>query len=562
MSLFLGGLDRSTLGPYLESIIKGGKTVEMVFDELCFRDVQVCNLSIDELTMFYDMVKAVKEAGIVRVKIKEQEDRELFLLSYNDLLMYLFNHCRTIVSELSANGILFTGNCSVFRDGMEIKRKLEDILVFWDSSEDIAACLTSLLNNGKTYKLVGSFSDNYVGDENVFYSLRRFRVRSVLDRDYLYKVIFPEIRKSSPDRFYAFLNSSYMYYSRDHYLRDQFMHLISHIPVEKRKDVVIFGPMFQDEEYYGEMGFKVYVHDLSVDHMKREGVSYVTDLTGYYVLFDPSFFFDKLRDGDDSLVGQRYGHVSEVAKGIGFLKFYNFNTESKDIPFIKGYDAYMYTPHKPCFYMVPQGLIALHGHQVFFRQKKGLYNAFLLIINMLRTCAYAYDYAKLPNDLISFLREDLFNAGVLTKDDYEFSGKVLGFFKSYFDFPLLSYISAGREFGYYDDRRYLSKTDVQTLLPRESSVHTLMNVGYKNVVHKRGYYLVSNRSNVNVESLQRYSDFKKNSGGSKYNRTGYRDKYSMSGPFLNQDQKQFLNRSSESSLQKPWNNKKEMVYSV
>jgi len=80
----------------------------------------------------------------------------------------------------------------------------------------------------------------------------------------------------------------------------------------------------------------------------------------------PLFFFDKLRDGDDSLVGQRYGHVSEVAKGIGFLKFYNFNTESKDIPFIKGYDAYMYTPHKPCFYMVPQGLIALGGHQVFF----------------------------------------------------------------------------------------------------------------------------------------------------------------------------------------------------
>jgi len=518
----------------LKDIMAGLVTEADLFLRWKLKMIDCCSLNVEDLELYYNCIRSVKICSVAYdVKIRE-ENKQVKILHFHQLLQFIYENLKHCVLDINENGIVFLSSKSIVFEGVELLTEFKKGLLYWKFRPEMEYVITRLLDDGFSYKILGDFDSVYSCDDLVRVSMSKFGINTIKDKNYVYRTLFPNMRRNMPDKFYGILNRNYRNYCRDHYLRDQFLNILSYIPLDRRKNVVIFNPSEFNESIYSSMGFKIYRNYMSSNMFKQQEISYITDLTGYYVLMDPIYFSDKSKDGDDTLVLQKYTNVRELCLGVGFLKYFSMDEDLGDMSFVPGYDHYIYLPHKPCFYLIPKGLTEMTGHQVIFA-RKGLYNFFLRTSNLVRTYAFTYSYDNLKRSSLFNILEKILTDGYITSGEYKIMSILLQAFDIYFNFPYVSYYTSFRFVPEKDDRRFIGTTDVRLLYPNENSIFTLMNIGKKNVEYKRGYYIVTDIDS-DLSGLDDYSLFRRKHSTGRFVKN-YKDKFVNSGPVLDEDQK-------------------------
>jgi len=511
----------------LKDVCSGFKSEMEALKILNCYDIDYFSLSVNEFREFSQTVLAVKASTEIYMAKCAAESKKRKEVKGISILEFLYTRCSLFVKEIDERGIIIQcptdiiieGECYDFRSGFSFR---------WDDIKLISKVITVLLDDKNDYVFSGLFESYQNQDEDIKLALSKIKKDKNVDKTYLFNVVYPDIRKKDPDKYYAIMNKHYLIYSRDHYLRDQFISLLDNIGEKIRSKVVICNPNIKSISSYVSMGFKLYGDSTIYSNYNYKEGTWVTDLTGFYALFDPYYFKDKRTDVEDSLIQDKYSFIRESALDVGFLKYYSFG-ETYDINFIPDYDHYIYTPHKPCFYLFPYGLLRKKGHQVFF-SKMGNYYAFLSMVNKIRCSAYCLNMRK---NTISEVFDFLLANNISTHKEIGLYKVMYNAFQGYFDFYTSYYGSGSLEYK-NDDRRIIPKGDVTVLLPNEGSVNSLFSLSTKNIVAKRGYYLVSQKKELSSDQLLRYTNFKKKFSGVRKVSSGT-SKIVGSGPFIRED---------------------------
>jgi len=511
----------------LKDVCSGFKSEMEAMKILNCYDIDYFSLSVNEFKEFSQTVLAIKASGEIFMAKCAAESKKKKEIKGIMVLDFLYTRCSHIIKDINERGlvieyptdIVIDGECYDFRKGFSFQ---------WSDIKIISKIITVLLDDKNEYHLL-DFLESYENqDEDMKIALSKIRKIKNVDKTHLFNVAYPDMRLKDPDKYYAIMNKHYLVYSRDHYLRDQFISLLDNIGEEIRSKVVVCNPNVKSISSYISMGFKLYGDSTVYSNYKGNEGIWVTDLTGFYALFDPYYFKDKRTDVEESLIQDKYAFIRESALDVGFLKYYSFG-EKYDINFIPDYDHYIYTPHKPCFYLFPYGLLRKKGHQVFF-SKPGNYYSFLSMVNKIRCSAYCMDMRK---NTIKELFDFMVINNVSSYKEVGVYKTIYNAFQGYFDFFTPYYGSSRIEY-MNDDRRIIPQGDVTVLLPNEGSVNSLFSLSTKNIVAKRGYYLVSQKKELSSDQLLRYTNFKKKFSSVKKTSPG-RDKIFGSGPYVKED---------------------------
>jgi len=348
----------------LKDVCSGFKSEMEAMKILNCYDIDYFSLSVNEFKEFSQTVLAIKASGEIFMAKCAAESKKKKEIKGIMILDFLYTRCSHFIKDINERGlvieyptdIVIDGECYDFRKGFSFQ---------WSDIKIISKIITVLLDDKNEYHLL-DFLESYENqDEDMKIALSKIRKIKNVDKTHLFNVAYPDMRLKDPDKYYAIMNKHCLVYSRDHYLRDQFISLLDNIGEEIRSKVVVCNPNVKSISSYISMGFKLYGDSTVYSNYKGNEGIWVTDLTGFYALFDPYYFKDKRTDVEESLIQDKYAFIRESALDVGFLKYYSFG-EKYDINFIPDYDHYIYTPHKPCFYLFPYGLLRKKGHQVFF----------------------------------------------------------------------------------------------------------------------------------------------------------------------------------------------------
>jgi hypothetical protein len=516
------------------NILTGEKTAEFYIKELQLEDYDIYNSTYQETLEYVQMLKRIKLAGQSYAEREAKRKASKEIIQKREMLDFLYKRCKPYISTYTTEGIGFESSDNIIVDGVVWALAGEVKQVAFADTPLISKVVTVLLDDEKNYEISGTLEE-YVAekDESMIPPLKALVSRSIADRHAMIHTEMPKMRERDPDKYYAILHRDYKYYYRDHYLRDQFLFLLSKVPVEVRKRTVIYGPYGPSMEYYHRMGYKMYLHFVSNTFIMDRKYDLVTDVTGFYVLMDPVSYTNKEMDGKDQLIDNKHMPIISVARGIGFLHYYRMNASTGGVDFLDGYDSYIYTPHKSIFYLLPRGMIPdMPGHQDILYEH---YYRWVLGVNLLRNMAMTMDMSMpVPQQghiypVVVALKE----VGVYTSEMCRVFFSIYMKLKSYFEFDILSYKSGYSGMLNRDDRRYLEETDVETLFYNERSVHTLKSLTHYEILYKRGYLFVKKKSRQENDEKMKEHDksYERQRVHRFYNSTtNYQDKYLERGP--------------------------------
>jgi hypothetical protein len=292
-----------------------------VLHELKLVGFDVITESYDNVIYYIALIKALKSAEKYYFKEEEKRKKNKRLVSQDKLFNFLYSNCRNNLVRIDTNyGFTFQFNEDLFLEGEKIVSGKQELFVSFDDNDLLSKIITYIKKDGYYYQVEGDLLKYYsTKDDMIFDEIKIL----MLKKSHHYEKImhdFPNMRYNDPDKYYAIMNPNYKGYCRDHYLRDQFIYLLTTIPESVRGSVVIFGPFGPSMGIYHAMGFKQYLHFVSNEYVEGQKYDLVTDLTGFYVLMDPITFRNKNEmDGEEELLNSRYSSLFTVAKGVGFF---------------------------------------------------------------------------------------------------------------------------------------------------------------------------------------------------------------------------------------------------
>jgi len=548
---------RSKLQDYtdeIESVIMGRMTYSQVVIELGINSVDLFLLDIDETMVYVSLVKALKTAEQAFKDKEEKIAQKKRIIFAKDFLKFLYVDCKPFIHHIDPSRGILVKHCEdIMLDQMLWAKAGEIKEIRFSSVDEMGKVFTYLRNDGFKYVIQNDIMEhNSLTDSLIMDKMIMSLKSNIKDKHSFIHNEMSKLRQAEPDKYYAIFHPEFPMYYRDHYLRDQFLSMLTKIPVSKRKKTVIFGPYGPSMEHYNRMGFKMYLHFVSNDYILDNKWDIVNDLTGFYVLFDPASFTNREMDGKDQLINSKYMSVVSVALGIGFLHYYRMSPDNGSIIFLDEYDSYVYTPHKTCFYLFPKGFLNIKGHQMLFNKQKGLYWRWILGVNYIRNAALSVDMSKgvyATYDYVRHLLSLLRHRGFLTEDACGVVYFVYEQLKDYFDFEVQSYSCKVSGLLYKDDRRYVEDTFTDALLSNEKSVSTFMRLNRYDVSYKRGFYFVSHKKVktqiYNSAKITAYEDYKKGMN-KRSSTTKHTDKYYEPGPFSSIDKRVFSKNISKS----------------
>jgi hypothetical protein len=377
----------------VQAILEGTSTVEKVLREIGIDKFDLAFAPYDEFLRYIEVTKALKMAEKSFLEKQKKKSLNVQVVLRQDFFKFFYLRCKAFEAGHDSRGITIKSNEDVLIDNEVWLQGGSTRFIDFDNVVELGNVVSHMLNDGYYYRFESTIGE-YCAETNerILDQLKFACKKRIVDKHCFIHVDMPEMRAYDDNKYYAILNENFQYYYRDHYLRDQFLHLLSKIPLEKRKKTVIFGPYGPSMENYHKMGFKMYLHYVSNDFILDEKWDIITDLTGYYVLMDPASFTNKEMDGHDQLIDSKYMSIVSVARGIGFLHYYRMDPGSGAIKFLTEYDSYVYTPHKSIFYVLPKGFIPdCPGHQEIFMKKDSFYFLFSLVSNFIRNYAMSID---------------------------------------------------------------------------------------------------------------------------------------------------------------------------
>jgi hypothetical protein len=512
----------------IQEVLSGLKSEHEAMCALGYATYDVESMSLVDFNVFSVIVRSIKacvmeyNAKLIANKKKRKE------LKGVDIVTFFYKRCCHFVKNLNTDGVVFVYPDTLIIDDLAYDLR-EGLSLKWSDNVLMGKLVTILLDDANEYIITDLFAVYREVNDNSLFDLVRLNNTTNIDKSYLFNVTYPNIRKVSNDRYYGIMNSQCHIYARDHYLRDQFIYLLSCIHTRHISHVAICNPNVHSILQYQDMGFKLYSDTHDSSKYRGNESSWITDLTGYYAIFDPYYFKDKRNEAEDALLLDKYQFIREVALGIGFLKYYTMG-EGEDINYISGYDHYIYTPHKPCFYLFPEKMLNIKSHNGFFSLFKNRYSFFLNLVNKMRCAAYCIDMSVYDLDglLIKMVEKK-----IIKKATLEFSRKLIRLFAPYFNF-YTDYYNPQQIIQVRDDRRFISQSPVTVLFPNENSISTLWSISTRDIVQKRGMFLVREKKNTDSQKFIAYSNFKRQYMPKTVESS--KKKMDHPGPYLEKDQ--------------------------